>query len=1302
MNPWRHRLRRVRFAIGALIAAALIVAAVFVGLMQSLLPLAARYPDRVAQFASSKLHRSVRIEGLQGHWEPSGPLLTVQGLTLGPAFAGGSSITLPKAAIKFDFSAWLKPAHRWITLRVTGLEVRMLHDASGWRVLGLSSPDETQQTSLQSLPVDLDMHVLKIAIDDAVANKTYALFSPHLRVVSVGDTLRFGGSIVRQGSPQPLTVIGSFDPDQQNADLYVAGSDLDLATMARDVNLQGYGIRSGHGDLELWESWRGDHLENAAARFDLTDLALIGPGARHSMLPSLAGVAAVGRLADGWRVRYRRPGKTRDDIDDVGGALLRVRGDGNARTITLAARDLDIAPLLSIASLLPQAPVFLGDWTANAKPHGTIDSAAMRWNADGHYSVVAHLHDLGALPDENLPGVDTLNATLRGDQQAIALEIPRQAVTLRYPHVFRYPFAFTTFGGTFSAWREGAGWQIETDALDFDNDQVGGQLRGEMVLQGDGSKPYLDAYALVTHAQVQAAKAFWPVNSMPPSTVQWLDRALIAGKLDQGRIVIRGDLDDWPFLAHQGRFDALGHISDTILDYGDDWPRAEHVAATAQFIDNGMTVDVAHAEAQGITATQAVARIPDFGNGVLTLAVQGNGSGASLLDFVRKSPVGHAAASMLSQLSIGGNGTFAFTLVLPMGQPTPFSLDGTLQLSNADVVAKAWNLQLQKVTGPLHFDAKGFRADALKAIYHGTPATLSIAAAGDVADPSHRLEAALSAPLTVQSLLQDYPDLSGLAKIARGVANFKIGLNVAASGNADSATKILSVQSDLRGISLDLPAPLDKPAATMLPMNLQLGMPFAGNTLQLALGDVLRMRGRLPDAVARKPAAMAAAFGTVMPTTLPASGMTISGHTGRFDLGGWAQLAMGGDQGAKAISSAATSASSALPPLNSAQISAGDVLAFGKSLGAMSLRYTPQPAAHVLQVDGAQLAGTLTLPTANLAQRGVTAQFQKLYWPGDETSKSSPHSATEPQKSDAMSGIAPASLPSLHLTVGDLRLGDARLGEAHFESTPSAVGMRVARMDMQSKDVQIRSHGVWNGTAQASRSQFTIDIRSDNLGRMLDAFGFAGLISGGDNTRAVIEGVWPGAPTAFALANIDGTLKVSVGKGSIVEVKPGVGRLFGLFSIAQLPRRLMLDFGDVFKSGFSFNTIIGDFTLADGNAFTDNLDIKGAAAEIQARGRTGLRAHDYDQTVTVAPHTSGALAVVGAVLGGPVGAAAGLALGRGLSKAAGARYSITGSWDKPVITTLSKNIPKEATQPASAASSSPPPAPSQPAPASSK
>jgi uncharacterized protein YhdP len=132
--------------------------------------------------------------------------------------------------------------------------------------------------------------------------------------------------------------------------------------------------------------------------------------------------------------------------------------------------------------------------------------------------------------------------------------------------------------------------------------------------------------------------------------------------------------------------------------------------------------------------------------------------------------------------------------------------------------------------------------------------------------------------------------------------------------------------------------------------------------------------------------------------------------------------------------------------------------------------------------------------------------------------------------------------------------------------------------------------------------------------------------------------------------------------------------LLGLLSLRELPSRLMLHFGDVFKSGFGFDSVTANFRLENGSAYTRDMVITAPAARIVMQGRTGFRARDYDLTVDVTPHVGGTLPVVGAVIGGPVGAAAGLVvqglIGKGLNKAAGSIYRVTGTWDKPKIETV--------------------------------
>jgi len=110
----------------------------------------------------------------------------------------------------------------------------------------------------------------------------------------------------------------------------------------------------------------------------------------------------------------------------------------------------------------------------------------------------------------------------------------------------------------------------------------------------------------------------------------------------------------------------------------------------------------------------------------------------------------------------------------------------------------------------------------------------------------------------------------------------------------------------------------------------------------------------------------------------------------------------------------------------------------------------------------------------------------------------------------------------------------------------------------------------------------------------------------------------------------------------LLGVEPGAGRMLGLMSVVELPRRLSLDFRDVTDKGLAFDRVRGDFDIRAGNAYTQNLLVKGPAVDIGVAGRTGLAAQDYDQTVVVSGNPSGPITVAGALAGGPIGAAGAL------------------------------------------------------------
>jgi uncharacterized protein (TIGR02099 family) len=1255
---WRRRLHRCARALGWTAGVTVILFAVLVALTQLLLPLLARHPAWVAAQLSQRLQRPVSFASMEGRWTPSGPLFVMHGVTIGAAAGeSGAALQLPESELKLDFGGWLLPSRHLLNLHVRGLQLDLLHDAGGWHVngIGVAGGGNRQPLSLGQMSVDLWLEDLRVVVTEATLNKQYTLLSRQLRLSHQGGQIRFGGVLQRGGVNAAVHTAGRFREDGSAGQVWVGVDDVDLKPLLNGIDPGGYTANQGHGRLSAWLDWREGTLTSSLIRFDLDTLTVTAPTGGAASVASLHGLAGVRQSRDGYDVRWAG--------DDGSAMALSLHQPGSAQaSMGVAARELQLAPLLPWLALKPALAPALAQWLGGGHPRGDLSRVALRWNrADGLQAVAVAFNDLGIDAVGKLPGVSSLHGELRGDAEALSLELPAQATTLQFPHEFRQPFVMSQLAGTLAFWLQDGDWHIGVDALDFAGAGYAGQARGEVILPAQG-RPFLDLYATLDHADVPAAKLFWPLGSMSPGTIAWLDRGLLAGSLDQAQVLVRGDLADWPFRHNEGRFEARAVISNLTLDYGKEWPHAEGVNAVASFVNNGMLVEASGGQSLGVKADKAVALIPDFGEGLLDLSVQGNGSGASLMEFVRKSPIGMRQADTLAKLNLDGSGTFDFHLSMPLKKSEDAQLDGNAQLKDADLSAPDWNLKLDKLNGPLRFNLHGMQAGPLDAGFRSQPSKLQLAIAAANSDPGTVLSAQLQGSYRMTELVQDYPSLNWLGQLADGRSDFDIGFTIAHVPGSDALAQTLSVDSPLSGITLGLPAPLDKPAAASLPLHLTMSLPVGGSDLQFGLGDAARGHLRLSDG-AQHPLAGTLAFGNQMPETLPTSGLRIRGHASRLDITGWVQQTVAGSGGNG-------------PGLESLDVSTDQAGWFGRPMGPLKLRATPQPDVLSVDVDGAAMAGNFSVPTQELDKRGVTARLQRLYWPAATPPAAGAKAAVVPASDPANTGINPAALPPFHLWIGDLRLGDSKLGEARLETWPTAAGMHIEQLRALSSRVQINASGDWNGSASNSHTHMRINFSAEDLGAMLGALGFDGLVNGG-KTHDQLDATWPGSPSALSLATMDGTLSIHVNDGRIPEAtSPGVGRLLGLVSLAEVPRRLTLDFGDVFGKGLAFDSIAGDFHLSNGNATTDNLLIAGPAANISISGRTGLRAKDYDQEMRVVPHVGNSLPLVGAVVGGPIGAAAGFAvqglLGRGLNQAASARYKVTGTWDKPVMTLIEK------------------------------
>jgi uncharacterized protein (TIGR02099 family) len=1258
-----HRLRLARRGLWYVVVAVLVAMALVAGAVSQLLPLAERHPDRVAAWLSDRVGRPVAFDKVETQWTRRGPLLRLDGLRIG---AGDKAIVIGDAEMLISQYAGLLPGRSFTELRLRGLDLTLERGDDGrWNVRGLPGQQQPGGDPFEPLEGLGELQVIggKLAVIAPGLHIDARLPRVDVRLRVDGERVRAGVRAWMQLQSTPLQATFDFNRKRGDGKAYAAAKRVDLAVWSPLLHVAGVTVDGGRGDAQVWARLQAHRIAmvTADATLDavtlrgaaLADGALTNGVIPRSRFEQLQARARWRLIRDGWRLDAPRLRIGRGQQAQVLDGLVVA---GGARHALLAQR-IDAGPLLAVAALSDAMAPALRHWIVTTRPHAVGSNIEMVGARNGHLQARGRIDALGFDPVGNAPGISGLAGELQGDSEGFTFAFDPKA-----PFRFDWPRGFgvvhpASLAGSVSGWREGVGWRIGTSKLRMRGADFGVSARGGLWFQGDGTRPRIDIVADVDPAAVTAAHGFWVHHLMSPATVHWLDAALLGGTVHDAHAVVSGDLDDWPFIDHDGLFQADARISDATLKFQPDWPAAQHVDGDVRFVADGFTVS-GKGTIAGIGIRHFDAGIPHFGKAELTVKAQGGGDAAQLLGLLRQSPLQKQYGETLDNLGASGLAAVTFDLDLPLHQDGgPSKLGGTVALAGVRLSEKRWNLAFEDVRGRAEYGRDGFDADKLAVMRAGQPGKLSLRSGDYTRDPKQAFEAELDAMLSAKDLLDRAPVLDWLKPRVEGRSPWTIAVSIPKSGNAKViAPTHLQLRSSLVGTTLTLPAPLDKAAGVALDTTVETSLPFDQGEIAVAFGDRLALRARSHNDQTGLRVVLGSRQVDEAP---PASGLIATGRTATLDAIDWAALTRGDGSGGGLS-------------LRRVDVTASRLRLLGADFANTRVRATPSAAGTALQFDGDVLAGAVLLPQAD--SDAIAGRLQRMYWRFGKPAASAPAPAAAASTS-RQDDVDPARVPPLNLVVDDLRFGDAHLGAASLRTRPLANGMRIERLQSRAPKQRIDVSGEWLGRGSAARTRLAMQIDSEDFGSLLAGFGYGGQLSGGDGT-ARFEANWPGSPAGFSLGGMDGLLKLSVRDGQLTEVEPGAGRVLGLLSLAQLPRRLTLDFRDFFSKGFAFNKLDGDVVLDSGTARTDALVIDGPAAEIHISGAADLRAQTFNQTIEVLPKAGNLLTAVGAIAGGPIGAAIGAAANVVLKKPLGQlgakTYRVTGPWKEPKVEVIGR------------------------------
>ncbi len=1258
--PARRSLVRRLLRIAGI--AALVVyfgfAAVVLALRFWILPQIEEHPEAIAEVISRSIGQRVSIGSVDSGWQRLRPYLDLTDVRLYDQ-EGRVALSLPSVSCTLSWDSLAFGALRFDSISLDKPDLNIRRDNAGTLyVAGVRLDPEAAAGGFANWLLAQREIIIR---DAQVSWEDQLRQAPLLSLADLNFVMRNRGSHHRfalraQPSRELAAALdirgdlegGTFEQLQAwNGKLYAELAYADLAAWRAwiDYPLE---IQHGQGGLRLWLGFADKRLEEATADVALGNIsARLAPGLPLLEMRSLQGRLSAKRSQGGYQVAGKQVALELQSGVTLPPAKFSVQwrpGDdkrpaqGEVRVDALA-----LQPLALLGEYLPLPPQ-MRKILAEAAPQGSVADVHFDWHGPlpnpQRYSVRGHFDRLGMRAYAGLPGFSGISGNIDGNEKggSVLLNAGKSGVEL--PRAFADPArSFDTLTAQI-AWGHAQGEvQLKLSNIAFANADLAGTAFGSYTTAA-GGPGVIDLTARLNRTDARHVARYIPfLNKV---TLDWLDRALLAGHASEVSLRLKGDLKDFPFQGKKGGvFQIAAKVVEGRLQYAPGWPAIEGINAQLHFDGKRMEVTSKKASVLGARVTNAHVVLPDLFTHERVLAVTGQAEGptAEFLKFIAQSPVLNLTGGFTATMVAAGSGRLQLKLDLPLTRLAETKVAGAYQFIANQVSLDADWPPVTQASGRLEFTESGVSMRAVNAQFLGGPVTLAIANQRD-GSVSVNARGTLNAAVLQSALEQP------LLRQVSGTTDWSSNVNFRKRG----AT--ILVESGLQGIISTLPAPLGKAGADVLPLRFErtvvaeeqgsgwTGPPTTDRSI-LDLGKVVRveMQRRRDDG---KMVIERGAVGINEAPRLPEKGIGIGGNAAEFDLDQWLHV-LGGSGGAPV-------------PLSTLNLKAGAMDLYGKRINDVTLRAGFQGSDWLANISARELAGEVRW--RSFGKGRVSARLAHFTFP-------------EPTPGKLADDAPPKELPGLDIVADNLVVREKKLGRLELSAANEGLDWRIEKLLLTTAESQLSADGLWQGVAAQQRTNVNLKLEIKDVGKFLDRFGYPDSMQRG-SAKLAGKLAWAGNPQTIDYSSLAGDLSLVAEKGQFLKIEPGIGKLLGILSLQALPRRITLDFRDIFSDGFAFDTITGTAVVAKGVLRTQDFLMRGPSAQVAMSGNIDLAQETQSLKVRVVPSVGDTLSVAGLVLlANPITGVASFLAQRlfkdPLGQAFAFEYAVSGTWADPKV-----------------------------------
>ncbi|GLU30685.1 AsmA-like C-terminal region-containing protein [Trinickia caryophylli] len=1145
----------------------------------------------------------------------------------------------------------------------------------------------------------------------------------------------------------PLHEIGA--PQNWSGQAYVSTGPVDLPSLARYVKVP-FTLYAGRIDNAIWTTFSGGQLRSAQGELQGSDIALRVrptqppldvPAARFGWAAQIAPQsdyrirltnlhAELGQppLADGTPVsrtlafetltgRYRVP-------DARHGQLMSVAGDR-----------VDLGVLAEFSRALPVPERFL-DELVRFDPRGLVANYAIeverarpetsqavseqrtagtapiiRYRVKGELegvSVAAQEPPPGLSaaghPRAGLPGFENLWGAIDADETRGTATVDTANATITLPGEFDDPrLAFDRLRGhgswtiTPAPGEPHKAFAVNVPELSVANADTAGSVVATYTNPGHG-RGVLELAAKIDRATLPSIPRYLP-TSIGEHLRHYLGHALKDGVARNATIEVRGGLDKFPYSREPtagifkvvapfagGKFDPSPYPPKTLKSGEPDyWPALEGIDGVFTLAQNVLRFDIDAARYKRVVLDRVNGRIDDLGNHASSLVIDGRAHGplADFLGYLNESAAGSMTGHVAEKVRANGAATLDLTLTVPRTNEPQVGVSGTVGLIDSTIERDQWP-PLDRLRGRVHFTEHTLALEHVTGRWLGgeVRANGTLATDGRYAfDVDGRIAADSARDLDLQG-----PAGKLLAHVY-GAAPYSLQIRGARNG-----TPQIVARSDLTGLALDLPEPLNKALGTPMPFSFTVKPTEAGNgalsRAELELGPIaatyLLRRDATQTSLAHALKVEQGAIGIGRPAALTGSGVNVVATLPSLDADAWRAL-VGELHAGAPQSKAGQPAGSAADPLR--QFKPTQLKAHVGELTLLERRWTG------VEFDGSGVPGNWQATIASDQLAGTLAWEPRAAGNDSGLLKAHLTKAVIPESThhDLVGQISSATreqMPAIDLLIDDLTVRGHRFGrlavDAHNREEDGMPVWQLDKLELTNAAAHLVATANWRTTRRLSAAaadedaprRTAIDFKLDiaDAGALLDQLGLPRTVKAGTGSLSG-KMFWRGGPTAVDYPTLHGQMALDLRHGQVLKVDPGVAKLLGVLSLQSLARVVTLNFRDVLGEGLPFESITGKGRVIDGIGHLDDFHIVTAPARADVTGTVNLAAETQDLRVMVTPTLNAGSAVIAAAIVNPLlglGAfVANLALSESIAHAFASRYTITGSWSHPTVERLS-------------------------------